>query len=338
MRSDVEALEKAVEWLDGLGLGNQHDRLHKYLNSVRHQLPLPTGIPEAAKMGFIFLEAREFVDIYEAYQGAETPTLIAKLKRVFKGPWTLSEESVNNSDARNTMFELSLAAGLKLRGVDVELGEPDLVINFPQGQYLVECKRPFKESSVKENVEGAKRQLRANLKPDQHGVIAVSLSRIVNSGSTMLGVTVGNQDTAGTIHGNLQADLHRRCVSLMRDQLSSLIVSPNIAVLMFDVSTPYMTENGEGLARGFRCYPTDEPKVIRGKVAASRTLANAFTYFDSTLGQALENDLSPQAHTVSDLIDMKSQLPPGVGIVISKNRTDSSPMELIYPMAFKPPR
>ncbi|HEY6765276.1 MAG TPA: hypothetical protein VI386_10920 [Candidatus Sulfotelmatobacter sp.] len=141
MQSDIEALEKAVEWLDGLGLGNQSDRLHKYLDSVRHQLPLPTDIPEAAEMGFIFLEGREFIDIYEAYRGAETRALSAKLKKVLKGPWTLSEESVKNSDARNTMFELSLAAGLKLRGLDVELGEPDLLINFPEGQFLVECKQ-----------------------------------------------------------------------------------------------------------------------------------------------------------------------------------------------------
>lgn len=335
MRSDIETLEKAVKWLDELGLGNAQDRLHKYLDSVRQQLPLPASVREAAEMGFVFLEGREFVDIYEAYEGAETAALRAKLERVLKGSWTLSEESVKNSSARNTMFELSLAAGLRLRGVDVEIGEPDVVINLPKGQYLVECKRPFRESSVGANVKGAERQLRADLKSEQHGVIAVSLSRIVNPGSTMLGVTVGDQDTVGTVHGNLQADLHRRCSTLMRDQLSTLTFSPNIAALMFDVSTPYITEKGEGLARGSRNYPTDEPRVIAGKAPAGRTPSGAFRYFEAAIGRALENDLSSEAHTVSDLINLKSQLPSGVGIAISKNRADPSPIELMFPMDYQ---
>ena len=187
MQSDIEALEKVVEWLDGLTLGHVTDRLHKYVDNVRQQLPLPTNVSEAAEMGFIFLEAREFVNVCTAYKGAETPALIAKLRKVLKGSWTLSQESSKNSDARNTMFELSLAAELKLRGIDVELGEPDLLITLPEGQYVVECKRPFKEMCVRANVKGAESQLRANLKPGQHGVIAVSLSRIVNPGNAMLG-------------------------------------------------------------------------------------------------------------------------------------------------------
>jgi hypothetical protein len=334
MQSDIEALEKVVEWLDGLTLGHVTDRLHKYVSNVRQQLPLPTNVSEAAEMGFIFLEAREFVNVCTAYKGAETPALIAKLRKVLKGSWTLSQESSKNSDARNTMFELSLAAELKLRGIDVELGEPDLLITLPEGQYVVECKRPFKEMSVRANVKGAESQLRANLKPGQHGVIAVSLSRIVNPGNAMLGVNVGDLEAQGAVHGNLQADLHGRCRLLMRD-LSGLSFSPNIAALMFDIYTPFITEKGEGLARGCRIYPTDEPKFIQGKLAASRNPSSAFTYFDRAIGQVLENDLSPEAHAVSDLIDLKSQLPPGIGVMISKSRKDPSPLGLIVPVDFR---
>jgi hypothetical protein len=273
-------------------------------------------------MGFIFLEAREFASVYAAYKDAETPNLISKLKKVLKGPWTLSEESPKNSDARNTMFELSLAAELKMRGVDVELGEPDLVINFPKGQYFVECKRPFKETSVRANVKDAESQLRANLKPGQHGVIAVSLSRVVNPGNTMLGVTVGDQNAQGTVYGNLHADLHHRCVVLMREQLSGLSFSPDIAALMFDLSTPYITEKSVGLARGCRFYPPSEPKVLRGKSGAGMSRSTAFRYLERTIGEVLKNDLSAEAHAVSVLIDLKSQLPPGVGLMVSKNPTE----------------
>ncbi len=335
MQSDIDALGKVVEWLDALGLGTATDRLHKYIDIIGKQPPLPAEAQEASEMGFTFLEAREFASVCAAYRGAETPQLLAKLKKVLKGPSKLSQESSKNNDARNTMFELSLAAELKTRGVNVELGEPDLAINFPGGRYLVECKRPFRETSVGANVKDAEGQLRAHLKPGQHGVIAVSLSRIVNPGNTMLGVNVGDQNTEGTVYGNLHADLHRRCVAIMRGQLSGLGFFPQIAALMFDLSTPYITEKGVGLARGCRFYPTDEPTALRGKPRAVRD-SSAFVYLDKTIGEVLEGSLSPEAHVVSDLIDLKSQSPPGVGVMVSKNRSDPFPLGLMVKYDFKP--
>jgi hypothetical protein len=55
------------------------------------------------------------------------------------------------------MFEISLAAELRLRGVDAELGEPDLVISLPGGQYVLECKRTFRETGLESNVKDANR-------------------------------------------------------------------------------------------------------------------------------------------------------------------------------------
>jgi hypothetical protein len=215
MEADVRAIEAAAAWLEGLGLGNGSDRLHKYVREIRKQTPLPfPNIQEVAELGFVYLEALEFIDVYKAYNGAENPRLIAKLERALKGCHTLIDESTQNNDPRNTMFELALAAGLRLRGVDVELGEPDLIINFPKRQYVVECKRPFRETSLKANVREAESQLRANLRPGQHGVIAISLNRIINPGRSVLGVEVGDRDKAGAVHGTLQADLHRKCSHL----------------------------------------------------------------------------------------------------------------------------
>jgi hypothetical protein len=44
---------------------------------------------------------------------------------------------------------------------------------------------------------------------------------------------------------------------------------------------------------------------------------------------------SSVAHADSDLIDLKSQLPPGIGVMISKNRKDPSPLGLIVPVDFR---
>jgi hypothetical protein len=146
---------------------------------------------------------------------------------------------------------------------------------------------------------------------------------------------VENQDPQGVVHGNLQADLGRKCIRLMGDHLSEINFSPNIVALMFDLSTPYRTEEGEGLMHGSRFYPTDEPKVIRGKSVTSGNPSRTFTYLEMTINKLLENDLSPEAHAVTALIDLRSQLPPGVAVAISKNKADPLPMEIMFMGDFK---
>lgn len=317
MEADVRAIEAAADWLEGLGLGNGSDRLHRYIFEIRKQTPLPfASVQELAELGFVYLEASEFIDVYKAYKGAESCTLIAKLERALKGCHTLTEESTTNNGPRNTMFELALAAGLRLRGVDVELGEPDLIINFPNGQYVVECKRPFRETSLKANVKEAESQLRANLKRGQHGVVAISLNRLVNPGRSVLGVEVGDRDKLGAIHGTLQADLHRRCCHLMRS-LATLSFSPNIAALMFDITTPCLTDKGEELAHGSRFYPTDRPRWIAGKRRGLEHLSSAFAYLDDEMEEVLNNGFSREGQAEINHMNRIAQMP-GFFAVTSK--------------------
>jgi hypothetical protein len=318
MQSDVEAIEAVAEWLKDLGLGNGSDRLHKYICEIRKQAAATT-IEEVTRLGFVHLQASEFTDVWRAYKGAENPRLIAKLERALKGCDTLAEESPQNSDPRNTMFELALAAGLKLRGIDVELGEPtDLIINFPSGQYILEGKRPFRESSVRANVKDAAHQLRTNLRPDQHGVIAISLSRIINPGTKLLYAVVGDRDKEGAVHGTLHAHLDHKCSELM-SALATIDFSPNIAALMFDMSTPALTEKGETIVRGCRVYPADEPKVIDGKLRRFRTpLTSPFVYFDKAFGEALDKKFSLETQAEIDRMNYLAQM--RLGVATSKYR------------------
>jgi hypothetical protein len=208
------------------------------------------------------------------------------------------------------MFELALAADLKLRGVDVELGEPDLIINFPKGQYVVECKRPFRETSVRANVKEAESQLRANLRPGQHGVIAISLSRIINPGTSLFTVEAGERDANGAIHGSLQTELHRKSCELMRC-LATVSFSPNIAALMFDLQTPCLTEKSAALSRASRFYPPDEPKWIMRKRHGFRQIPTAFTYLDDTMGDVLKDDFTSKAQAEIDRMNRIAQMPAG---------------------------
>jgi hypothetical protein len=310
--ADIQALEAVAAWLKELGLGNGSDRLHKYICEIQKQAPPLPSMQELVEHGFAYLEGKEFISICTAYKGAEDTKLVAKLEKALKCCHTLIEESSKNSGPRNTMFELALAADLKLRGVDVELGEPDLIVNFPKGQYVIECKRPFKETSVRANVKEAESQLRVNLRPGQHGVIAISLSRIINPGTNLFMFEAGDRDANGVIHGKLQTGVHLKSCELMRD-LATLRFSPNIAALMFDLQAPCITEKSAALSRASRFYPTDEPKWIIGKRHGFREISTAFTYLNNKMGdEVLNNEFSPEAKAEMDRMNRIAQMPAGV--------------------------
>jgi hypothetical protein len=104
-------------------------------------------------------EALEIHEIVEAFGGDSSPALKAKLVRALCGPISPFDEQPKNSEARNMMFELSLAADWKNAGSEVELGEPDIKLRAPAAVFPTECKRPFSENSVRKNLEEAASQL-----------------------------------------------------------------------------------------------------------------------------------------------------------------------------------
>jgi hypothetical protein len=84
------------------------------------------------------------------------------------------------------MFELSLAADWKNGGAHVILGEPDIEFILALTRFFVECKRPFYDHSVRENIKEAASQLGSELdKPgreNDYGIVAISLSRAFTQG------------------------------------------------------------------------------------------------------------------------------------------------------------
>lgn len=297
MLSYVETIEEVASWLGDMGLGNGADRFHSHLREIRKQEPLPEAVEQAAEMGFIHLEAVEFVDIWAAFRGAEDDKLIQRLKKALGGDSRLSKESSDRNVARNTMFELALAARLRRGGVAVEFGEPDLVVSFPEGQYVIECKRPFRDSSVRANIKDAAHQLRENLQPAQHGVIAVSLSRVINPGNALLGVEIANRDAVGAVYGDLLVDLNDRCWRLI-SELASTEFSPGIAALMFETVTPFITEKGEGISGGFHIYDINQPKLIAHKIRSYTLPTNpAYTYFKKAMGRVMNAGLAQESLT-----------------------------------------
>src|SRR5256884_3775177 len=99
------------------------------------------------KLGLV--EALEFSDIFRAFEKDDPKVIGPKLERALSGPLRPADETPKNSDGRNTMFELAFAAQLRLRGAEVSVGEPDIAVTLSGRRFLIECKRPFREDSVR---------------------------------------------------------------------------------------------------------------------------------------------------------------------------------------------
>jgi hypothetical protein len=92
-------------------------------------------------------------------------------------------EDPNSNAARSILFELNMAARLRHAGIHPQLGEhPDVRCELAGKTVFIECKRPFMETTLGENIEDAANQLLTHLEsvPDAVGMIAVSLSKALN--------------------------------------------------------------------------------------------------------------------------------------------------------------
>ncbi|OGU71459.1 MAG: hypothetical protein A3H45_00050 [Ignavibacteria bacterium RIFCSPLOWO2_02_FULL_55_14] len=128
-------------------------------------------------------ECFEFGDIISQLQHLPHEVLAPKLKTILKGPLLPSDENANSNAARNILFELNIAARLKHAGIEPQLGEhPDVRCEIAGKTLFIECKRPFTETRLGENIEHAANQLLTDLAsvPDVIGIIAVSLSKALN--------------------------------------------------------------------------------------------------------------------------------------------------------------
>ena len=101
------------------------------------------------------------------------------------GPLCLNQKTTSR-DGRNVMFELALRAEWALCGAEVEFLQPDLFLKVPDRGYLIACKRPERERSIRAAVRSAASQLRSALPsaPNNYfGIIAVCISRVLNRGN-----------------------------------------------------------------------------------------------------------------------------------------------------------
>lgn len=136
------------------------------------------------------------------------------------------------------MFELALAAQLRLNGAEVTIGEPDITITLSGKPFIVECKRPFRVESIRSNVRDAADQLYYHLEGNSEagGIVAVSATRLLNPGGK---VFVARKESDKKLLGD-------RLQQVMREAEPGWVkheFHPRVCGILFHVRTPGVVED-----------------------------------------------------------------------------------------------
>ncbi len=186
----------ATEWLESFGITYYHTRIGKYLKDIEkldnahktgtvqdliHKGEFPTLVNS-------LFESTDLIAIYEGLQRVAVGRLAQQLHDFVKGTEFSIEESTHShsNKGRDIGFELYMASLFARAGFDLDFGtDADLLAIDGAISYFVECKRPQFDHSVHSNVRAAGKQITRRLQHSKrtdsaHGIIALSISKIVN--------------------------------------------------------------------------------------------------------------------------------------------------------------
>lgn len=249
-REIADRLAEIDQWLREMGL-DQYDRIRIHQRNI-------TELADATDNGTLdqiagnltgekrreilwsFVESIEFVDALESLRriGCDIPRDL--LEKALGGPADAYLEDDKSNQGRNIMFELSISGRVALAGLRPHLGgEPDVVFEFEGRRIFVQCKRVLSENAVAKRIGEASKQLKRDLAassdPRDCGLIAISLSRIVNRGDQMLAVA-----TPDDLERALNGEVNR--VIREHDRILRGVKDPKIAGAFFHIATPAFVE------------------------------------------------------------------------------------------------
>lgn len=190
------------------------------------------------------VEGAEFADIFHGFKDFNPKLLANKFKLILKGPVHPNEETDATNLARNTTFELNLAARLRGNGLHVSLPHnPDIVCELEQFSLFFQCKRPFNTKNLQTNILRAAKQLSRDLdsaegKIEARGVVAISVSRAVNPGKSLY-----RGASPEVISDGLMAEIQE----LVGVLPWKLIKDPRIIATVFHLFTPAVVKEFDNL-------------------------------------------------------------------------------------------
>lgn len=204
--SDLSAVrDRFDKVLTSLGLPiKNYDRIHTSFSLIdgavgaleKNMEVFPKNKEKRVKLLYALQDISELNQIINTVPKWGKKVITEKLKRFLKGSILPSEESLENSFARNTGFELWLASLFSQKGYQSKIStrNPDLFITVSGRKYFLECKRVYSENGVESVIKDAFKQLtRQTENSDNIGVIAISISKIIPQDDLMLISGDGNK-------------------------------------------------------------------------------------------------------------------------------------------------
>ena len=275
--SHLEALER---WIRDLKIPSPKiDRFHQLRKVAQracaalkeeHATGEPAYLKSVGNYVFGLTEALEFCTVFEAFNDSPSEEIRPKLLSALSGPISITSETPSNTRPRNTMFELVLAADWKLNGLDVSLGDPDIILRIEGHTFNVECKRVYGEASLYDNLRSARNQLRkkTNISPRTHGLIAVSISRLVNPGGKLFHCP--SMDDKSQLGDRMETVLQQQ-----RREIARLGPDPASCGILFQASTPVDVGPGDHFAlMGFYIF---QASIDFGATVLHRRMAPSYT-------------------------------------------------------------
>ena len=188
-------LDKIDAWLTGRGF-IQRNRLRIYRENLialrdsdDDMVKIHSQMKEAGRVNEIlasYVEGFELSDALKCLLDNRVDIPDELLKRSLDGHADAAQETAKSNQGRNAMFELSIAAAVARQGLKpvFNLDKPDLEFQFESRRVLMECKRVLSENGIDEAMSVGIRQLRkkVNVSADDVGLVAVNISRLLNSG------------------------------------------------------------------------------------------------------------------------------------------------------------
>ncbi len=195
----ASSLQKVAAWLGRLGINEPPTRLG-YYRRVLEQLAHAHARGDRDALRALWpsstvplFEAEELVGIHHWLSGPEHDAYTReRMRLVASGPQSYTDENTSSGNAaRNTAFELAIAARIVGQGLALDMSvASDVAVRFATRTVVVECKRPQSEDALERNVDDARRQLRKRYRsanrPGYVGIIAVDLTKILNPNNDLL--------------------------------------------------------------------------------------------------------------------------------------------------------
>lgn len=184
----LQDLSEVKNWLASLGIrteGTRFDEIYRNVSNIveyKKNRTIKEFIEDHGFETYLYAlnDSLTFIDIYKAFSTIKYSMPVNKLRSAIGGPFIPNDEDAasENVNHRNTLFELQIASILLSKGLEIDKFD-DVIFQFENIKFFIECKRLSSTKRVGENIEMAYKQLTKKMNnQNERGIIALSIEKI----------------------------------------------------------------------------------------------------------------------------------------------------------------